>query len=369
MASEELISSLLPIPYTRGRGDMVQAFIGGTIVDSWTEVSIQRSMNSLSGQFSLSIANVWREAGVPWPIKPGLPAVLKIGTDPVLTGFIDSLESSVSNSERGLSISGRDRTAGLVDCSAIMGTGEFNKQSLQMIASSLCAPFGITVLCELPATVIKKATIKAGESVFEFLSRLASADGGLLLSDSFGNLVIRNQSTKVGIPTASITQGVNVLSLSASYDEADRFSSIEVLGQAIASDEYNGLAATQIIGKATDSGVTRYRPIRIMGENALTLKTAQTRAQWEATNRAARAVSIKATVQGWRSETKRLWTTGELAKVYSSDLGIKSEFLITGVSFKQSVSEGTITELTMTRPDAFVPKPVVTEKIKNTLGW
>ena len=54
---------------------------------------------------------------------------------------------SIDSGSFSLSVSGRDKTADLIDCSAT-GNSEFNNKTLTAIAQELCAPFGIAVLTD-----------------------------------------------------------------------------------------------------------------------------------------------------------------------------------------------------------------------------
>ena len=81
---------------------------------------------------------------------------------------------------------------------------------------------------------------------------------------------------------------------------------------------------------------------------------ALTRIEWEASVRAARARSVRVTVQGWREEEGgELWAPGRLVRVVDDWLGLDRELLVS--TTVQSISDrGTLTQLTLYPENAFV---------------
>jgi prophage tail gpP-like protein len=86
------------------------------------------------------------------------------------------------------------------------------------------------------------------------------------------------------------------------------------------------------------------------------ISTARKRAQWEATVRAARAVSVSVTVQGWRQADGTLWPVNGLVQVDLPWLRISGEMLITELTYSLDES-GTQTQMTLRRADAYTPEP------------
>jgi len=91
----------------------------------------------------------------------------------------------------------------------------------------------------------------------------------------------------------------------------------------------------------------------------MTLGQAQERANWEATVRAARAGTASVVVQGWTQESGALWPLNVLVPVRSPFLGIDSDMLISGTHITLDDAGGSITEITLARPDAFTPEPFI----------
>lgn len=370
--------------------------INGEIYESWESIQIDKNIESMTSGFSISMTDRWRDAGSKWPIKPGQQVKINIGSDQVLNGYIDDFEVSISNDERIMTAMGRDKTGDLVDCS-IIGTSQLNNVSIQDIADRFAKElFGINVIIDGDiGDKFSTWTINQGESVAENLMRAAKMRGLLLLSDSDGNLVITNRtgkdlskipSTKYLQPNFDFTtlipsknktssvdliQGENVLSARARYDNSVRFSDYVVKGQAKGADNFFGKKVTEIQASAKDLGISRFRPLVLIAENAVDQNGAQRRANWEAINRASSAVDAEVSVQGWRqSPNGPLWDINNLVNCEIGFIGINSKMLISGVSYIKD-QNGTYCQIRLTRPDAFDLKSEVKKEndVVDTLGW
>ena len=121
--------------------------------------------------------------------------------------------------------------------------------------------------------------------------------------------------------------------------------------------------AAQNKDEATDSGVTRYRPLMIVGEGSSDKKTVKSRAQWEATVRAARSFKFTATVHGWRQSSGELWKINQRVMAMANMGGVTGDFLISNITYEKSDASGTISRLELVRPDSFLPQPDMQEAL------
>lgn len=209
----------------------VDLYLNGKICSGWTRVNIMRSLESMSGSFELGIA-LRAEDDVSM-LAAGAAMVLKINAQTVISGYVDSLKQRIASEEKNITISGRDKTADLIDCAALHTSGQFRGQNLQQIAETLCKPFGIKVIWQ--ATEPKSSDkisvwqIEPGETVFDTLSKLARHKGVMITSNTDGDLVFTDPSKTV---VADLTLGENLLELDVSDDWSNRFSEYRVIGDA-----------------------------------------------------------------------------------------------------------------------------------------
>lgn len=333
-------------------------FIDNSVYSGWTTLSIKRSLEAAAGSFSLTLTERWEEngnftEGAPcWPIYDGDEAVVKIGSDIVITGYVDDVSISLSATEHSITVSGRDLTEDIVDCSAMNRPGQWLNRTLEQIASDLCGPFGITVSSDVnTGGPIEEFIIQPGETVYQSLERIAKGKQLLITSTADGKLVFTQSSNNV-LPV-TLLEGENILTCEAGFSSKDRFSSYTVEGQP---DSVCGYVACK--ASATDAAVPRYRPLLVIAEEKANQAYCQSRAVWESLVRAAKAVSVSLSVQGWRTPDGKLWAVNNLINVSAPSIRIDDTLLITDVEFKKD-SSGTTTALVLKRQDAYLPDPTL----------
>lgn len=209
----------------------IKLYLNGLIFTGWKSLSITRSLEAMSGRFELGIA-VRAEDDVS-VLKVGAALMLEINGERAITGYLDELNQSISGEDKSVRISGRDKTADLVDCSVIHNSYHFKNQNLQEIASTLCMPFGIDVVWAVQsqdaAEKIPVWQVEPGETVFDTLTKAARHKGVLVTSDVNGNLVFTEPSTE---PVGELILGQNLLELELTDSWANRFSQYRVIGDA-----------------------------------------------------------------------------------------------------------------------------------------
>ncbi len=341
-----------------GTKEDASLLVNGKSFSGWTSISIKRSIKTLCGSFDLTLIDKWAQEQTPWLIAPNDECVLKIGDEILITGYVDSVQPSFSSTQRSVTISGRDKSADLVDCSTEIKPGNWENISLERLAKLVCAPFGVAVTNEVTGLKPFLAwRIQPGETGFETLDRAAKLSGVLLVNDGAGGIVITRASTDRA--STRLVQGVNILTGSANFDTKDRFSNYTVKGQNEASySDASPETDFQVSGKASDAGIKRFRPLTIISEGAATLAICTLRAQWEATFRAAKSSKVNVVVYGWRQENGMIWAPNTIVNLDASFLGVRQDFIISSVNLIKS-SSGTTTALELERPDAYTPDPTL----------
>jgi len=343
--------------------DIVGLTINGTEYTGWEALTITRSLDSVADAFSLSGAFDPNNPQVKSAFKPFgyQAATVNIDGELVLTGTIESVAPSITESDRVINVQGRSKTGVLVDC-AIDGQGfQFAGLSLLTIAQKLSKPFGIEALGVLGPSLktattastiaeaskaLKDAKADPGQVVFEFLNKIAQDSGLLLTSNVKGNLVI----TKIqpgAAPIASLLEGYSgFMSASATYNGAGRFSRYKVLQQ------QDG--APGISGTADDAGVKVYRPSVSVGAES-DAKDVKKAAQWRRAMALAGSVSVSVKVTGWRAPNGTIWTPGNVVTLLSASAFILKEttFIIAGATLTLDASQGRTTDLRLVLPATY----------------
>ncbi|CAN5449269.1 tail protein [soil metagenome] len=333
--------------------ERIELATGGRLYAGWTSVSVTRSLDALSGSFSLTLAAKGATADIDVQIRSGDRCEVRIGGATVINGWIDTVAPSIDANDHRITVSGRDRTADLADCSAIHKPGTWRKAKVEAIAAELAAPFGIKVTARVSTgNAIAKFALQQGETVQAAIERLLRFRGLLMVANADGDLEIITPDE--GAPAGTLEYGVNILSASATHDVSGRFSSYLIKGQAAGDDTKHGKTVSQISGTATDAGVGRYRPLLVIAEEQGDAASLKVRAAWEAGVRAGKAVSAEIGALGWRvAAGGALWRPNMPVQVKCGAVQLPDEaMLVTAVTLTRDEG-GTIATITVMPPGAW----------------
>lgn len=332
--------------------------VGGKRFRGWKTARVTRSMEAIAGGFTLGVSERWASQLEAWPIAEGDECTVTLDGTTVITGYVDARNPSFASGDLALEVSGRDKSADLVDCSALLSQWEFVNADLLKLVQSVCAPHSVRVRLQpsLIFTKVKKLHIDPGETAFSVIENACRQAGVLAVSDAAGGIVL----TRVGSARAAVDleEGKNLLSASGSFNASARFAKYVCLGQRGSDDEEYGATTAQVRGEATDPNVKRAsRVLVVRPEQGVTVASAKVRAQWEAITRAAKAATVTCQVQGWAQyEGGPLWSPNMLVHLRSKRLRVDTELLISQVDHSLTVDGGTTTTLTLKRRDAFLPE-------------
>lgn len=326
--------------------------VAGKTFLGWQSVRIQRGIEQLAGIFELTVTDRWNTDSqqVYFELKPGQECQVLVDDQVLITGYIDSVSRRYDKQSHEISVSGRDKTADLVDCSAVYKTGAWQNKTLDQIAADVLQPFGIglTVAADV-GSPLPVLSIQEGESVYELLERAARMKALLLIADGQGNLVLTRAGTTQAV--ADCVEGQNILQAEGSFDWKDRFSAYIIKGQQHGSDTQYGEQVAQQQASVQDATINRYRPLIVTAEDQDGVATLAQRAEWERNVRVGRGTRATITVQGWGVDGK-LWQPNTLTKLTSPLLGADFPLLIVSTNFTLD-NAGTLTELELALPQAF----------------
>ena len=101
----------------------VAIIIGGSAHVGWTEATVTRSLETISGSFAVTLTE--REPGerTPRTIRPGDECRVELAGDAVIQGYVDAVTVDYDSRGHTIAIRGRDATGDLVDCSAATSPG------------------------------------------------------------------------------------------------------------------------------------------------------------------------------------------------------------------------------------------------------
>ena len=338
--------------------EIVSLEINGIAWKGWTEVSITRAVDAVSGAFEVSLSDRWSHDTVALPIMSTMPVSIKTRANTtgsaesqLIRGYIDAAKPSFGATDHKIAISGRDASADLVDCAAVHKPGHWKGLTCSRLAETLAAPFGVAVRCTADqGAAIPVHKIEPGETAWECLERALRQRELIAFPDAEGGILIAPIGE--GRAVTALVQGRNILTASADFDAKGRFSEYRVLAQNKGSDSASGDKAAAVLGIAYDATVGRYRPHVITGEAPKDPATANRRADWESSVRAGRSASVEVTVQGWRQGDGSLWPLNAMCRATIPYLRVDQDLMIGKVVHKLG-SGGTTTTLTLKSPLAY----------------
>lgn len=344
---------------------------GGQIYQGWTKVGVTRSLDAMSGSFDLELTWKWQGSEQQYKkfvksIQQGQACTVDIGGERVITGYVDDWVPSYDESTVTISVSGRDKTADLVDCSIDYPSGQFNNQTLKQIADVVCKPFGIKVIVNTDVgEPFQRIQIEQGETPHELLSRLAKQRGVLLTSDTFGNLVItRASKEKAGV---SLILGENIKAARGRFSWRQRFSNFTIKAAGAGHGNWDTAPISAVGGikaDVKDSEIGRYRPMIIVNEEITTAEGAARRGQWERQRSIGKSNTAEYTVTGWRiPQTGKLWNINTIVPVIDEILGLDEEMLILSIMFTED-DAGRLAVISVVRPDSMDIPPQIIKDTK-----
>ncbi len=345
--------------------EQVVLTVNGMDYAGWKDVRISAGIERQARDFSVSITWRWPGSGdTPRLIHEGDRCEIRIGSELVLTGYVDATPVRHDSKAITTTISGRSLTADLVDCGADNKPSQWRQQNVLRIVQALAAPYSVTVRSELNVSdELADHTIQPGETAFESIDRLLRLSRLLSTDDAQGRLVIA-QPGSAGRAVDRLEYGKNILSGDAPLDFSHVFSEYVCKGQRSGTDDSYGEAASEVEARVSDGRITRKRVMVLHESGQLTKDLAAKRVAWEAENRISKALQTTYEVQGWRQSNGALWRHNQIVRVVDPVIGFDRDLLIVEIEYSISNEGGTKAKLTVAPPDGFMAEPPDNKKRK-----
>jgi len=336
--------------------------INGKVLSGWGSVRVTRSIEQMPSDFELSLMDQYPGSEDLQRVKPGDACVLKIGTDTVLTGYVDRWSAMISSSRHGVRATGRSKCEDLVDCSAVWKNNVISASTPLQIAQRLAQPYGITVSSDVDdQTPVPTFVLNWGESSQEIIDRICRWAALLYYDKPDGNLYLTRVGTKQA--ASGVKQGQNIQA--ASFDDRmdERFSEYTGVSMSVSTlNEMSNDAGYESVtlAKASDpqAASMRYRNRVVIVESTMTaLNQAQACINWEMNRRYGRAKRLRVTVDSWRDSAGKLWEPNTLIPISLPVFGLTDAVWLLGeVTFSKD-EQGTTAEMVLMPPAAFSVEP------------
>lgn len=334
------------------QGESIRLSIGGLAHEEWDGWSIESDLLTPADAFELELYT--KDATrLPSVLAEGAPCSLTLGKDRVLTGQIDEFEHDISRQGISMRITGRDRAAPLVDCSAPFVS--MREATLAQIIDQVVKPLGVTQIeiRAAQARTRRRVQIEPGQSAWEALLQVAEANGLWPWVEPDGRLIIGGPDYNAA-PVGTLIMredgvGNNVQRLSVRRSIANRYSQITVLGQHGQYDN-DGLDNKRAHLKSViqDDTLARrgiFRPKVIIDSSSENQDMATTRARKLLADSRLEGFEIRAVVMGHRAGNGQVWSPGQRVIVRSEPHGLDATYFLMSRTLRLTRGEGAITEL------------------------
>ena len=368
---------------------MITIRINNSIYSNFKSINVALSMETLSGAFD-AVATIDQFSN--FPIKIGDNVEILVNDQKVLTGFIEELEPRYSADSHEISLSGRSKTADVIDSSLVDNLEIKGDITLKAVIEKILTINSITGINVIEATnidpFVKGETISAesGEGLFDIIDKYCQKRQVLATTNGDGDIVLTRSSADnlnaqlIFRTKKSLTQNItnqlitnqtnflnklsinkrenNILSANAFYSTKNRYykyivrtqdnmNGINDLGISI-----NGLSSVSKKGEAIDDLIRTTRSIVISADDANTTETAKNKAIWEANIRKARTFEYTCNVQGFMANNNDLWLPNKLVKVEDNFMSINDFYIIKSVAFNYSL-DGSITQIKLVNKNSY----------------
>lgn len=340
---------------------------GGFDITGWTDVRVTRGIERLPSDFSIGMTELFPGEFDRLELPPGAACQVRLGQDPVVTGYVDHYIPSISAGDHSIQVTGRSKCSDLIDCAAEWPGGQLSNQTVLGIAQRLAAVYGPSIngvpegipvatdVSDLP--VLPQANLMLGESSFDIIDRMARFSAVLAYDLPDGSLFLTRAGTRRA--ASGFVEGVNVQRAYIDFSADQIYSDYNAYIQSVDTFSDLGQGGNQI-HTVRDLNCKRHRVLVIISEGGgMGNDVAIRRAEWEAARRFGRSRVIRVVTDSWRDSAGALWEPNTLVPVHLPKLKFSAEnMLISEVTYSRNSYSGTTAEITLMAPEAFLPQPI-----------
>lgn len=336
--------------------------VNGELFTLWETATVQRSIDTNCGVFRFTSTN---KSPADYPVKTGDAIQIVVDGQPIITGFVDVINASGSKAQ-GMSIrvEGRDNVQDLIDSSVPDGAKSIQTPiSIQAMCGEVIAALGLEIEVIFDAGSITaltgEITADSGKKCMDFLTDFARKKQVYLVTNGQGDLIVfRPRGEISGTKLIQERNGTrnNIISFSKNIDDSGRFFTYRAASQDnFGADDNADYSADGVDrkGESEDDQIRETRYLEFQTEETMNDDEIEDRAKEEQNIRTARRFEYSVDVVGASQNDGFLWDIGLLVSVNDTVANVVGTYLIRAVSMSVDLNSGTITTLTLARPEAY----------------
>jgi prophage tail gpP-like protein len=330
--------------------------VGGQKLAGWTTVNVAAGIESCPRSFDVAMTERFPGEFADVVVKAGDACEVYIGSDRVITGYVDRYLPVIAARQHAIHITGRGKCEDLVDCSAEWKNSQIQSATVLSIAQKLANPYGIAVLALGDiGEPVPQFNIIWGETPYQVIERIARFRALLVYESSGGNLILSRAGSAAH--ATGIVEGQNVENATALSGMDQRYSEYIVRTLNISNADIDGVG--DIVEIVANKGVPRHRRLYIIAEAGDTgdYSVAKIRGLWEAAARGGRSFNAQVTVDSWRDGAGLLWQPNNFVRLELPTLKLPAvNWVIGSVTFRRD-AQGTHADILAMPKEAFLPEP------------
>lgn len=328
--------------------------VGGRIFDDWLTVMVQDRMFEPFPIFRFTAAerDPLPEHWGTLQFAPPDPCAIYLGGKRAIAGIILTRQVAYDANQHAVQLQGVGRTYTAANGAIEHKTGNFDNKTFDQVSDEVVKPFGYQIesVGQRDQTPYKKLQLQPGETLWDFLERIARPRGIIMGNNDKGNLLrIGEHESPV---VQELTEGYDIKRCQCIISMEHHKSRYVVAGQTAGSDDMKMKQASEQEG-VVDGTFPFYMPLKLSAEQPVwNLAELLTRANHERTWNEGQKIECNITVYGWLRRDGQLWHAGDEVVVNSPMcmLGPNTRLKIEEVTFTQSSDGGTETTLKLRDP-------------------
>lgn len=352
--------------------------VGGSELTTWTEMTLQRSKEELTGSLSVSIfAGAMPSGPIARAAAAGAEILVYIAGQLAFTGVVDKrkgtgakkgkkgtkgsedgeggeggdgakLSASIGPSEYTIKLSARGKTKRLIDSSHQHPTTNMLKPTTKEVVEKLIEPWKIQVDWKGEAIKLDKVRFRDGARVVDELNRVAVENCYFMYETRDGQLRVTDGTG--GGSGDPLILGHNILEFSAEQSEDEEKSKVKVKGQRSKKDMWGEKAVVKTHKEVENKRMKSFVPQIIQHNGDADEKTLERRARFEMNARAAKSKKITIEVFHVQTPSGQPWDIGNMHYVEVPPEGIFDMFECTELTYTVNDDKTIKTSLTLSPP-------------------
>ena len=352
--------------------------IGGSALDTWTEMTLQRSKDEMTGSLSVSIfAGAMSSGPMIAAAKCGADISVYIGGQLAFCGTVDKrsgsgtkkgkkgadeenqkegkgasgtqMSVSINATEYTIKLSARGKTKRLIDSSHQHPTTNMMQPTTKEVCEKLVEPWQIQLDWKGEVIKLDKVRFRDGAMVIDELQRIATENCYFMYESRDGKLVVCDGVAGMTSGGDPLILGENILTFSAEQSEDKAKSEVKVKGQRTKKDIRGKKSLEKTMKQVKNSKVKSKNLLTVQHYGDATDKELERRARFEMNKR--NSASQKITIEVFHvMSSGGPWDIGNCHYVEVPPEGIFDMFECTELTYHVNAEKELKTTLTLSPP-------------------